>query len=426
MQEVATGSGVQSRNGTNDGTQVFTNAMNSSVGSEVTDWDTEFDHFSDTYAADPYPIWADLQRRGVIAHSDRFRGMWVPTTHADVVAVANDPVTFSSRSPVIAAYAALADFQVTVPPISSDPPYHTVVRRLLLPFFGPKRIEALRPDVVALADSLIDAFADDDGCDGAVQYARHIPVRIIATMLGVPLQDEERFLGWVHQLLEVAPTDFQAGAEGLMEFFGYFSTIISARRTDPQDDLISFLLDADLDGRPLNEQEILGMSLLLLLAGIDTTWSAIGASLWHLAQHPDQQHQLRDEPELWPLAREELLRAYSPVSMAREVNVDNEALGCPMHKGDPLLLPFPAANRDPKVFERADEVILDRAENRHLAFGVGIHRCLGSNLARMEMEVAVARFLERMPPFELADPDAVRWSAGQVRGPRVLPLRFLR
>src|SRR5262249_12255053 len=148
--------------------------------------------------------------------------------------------------------------------------------------------------------------------------------------------------------------------------------------------LISFLLDGEIEGRALNDQEILGMCLLLLLAGIDTTWSAIAATLWHLAQHPDQQQRLRDEPDLWPLAREEFLRAYSPVTMAREVNEDTEVLGCPMKAGDPLLLPFPAANRDPKAFDRADEVILDRAENRHLAFGLGIHRCLGSNLARME------------------------------------------
>jgi cytochrome P450 len=226
-----------------------------------------------------------------------------------------------------------------------------------------------------------------------------------------------------------------------MDFFAYFIAHIQGRRVERGDDLISFLLDAELteaeptagatasiategEARVLTDQEILGMCLLLLLAGIDTTWSAIGATIWHLAQHPDQQQRLRDEPELWPVAREEFLRAYAPVTMAREVDVDNEVLGCPMKAGDPLLLPFPSANRDPAAFDRPDEVIIDRTENRHLAFGVGIHRCLGSNLARMELEVAVATFLDRIPSFRLADPDAVRWSVGQVRGPRVLPLRF--
>jgi len=388
------------------------------------DWQTAFDHYSPTYAADPFPIWKALREQGVIAQSDAFRGMWVPCSHADIVAIANDTGTFSSRQPIIAAYAPMADFQLEVPPISSDPPYHTEVRRILLPFFGPKRIADLTPAVESLADDLIDAFIEDGRCDAATDYARHIPVRIIATMLGVPLEDEHRFLGWVHQLLEIAPTDFYAGMAGLMEFFEYFIGHVQRRRVEPADDLISFLLTAEIEDRPLTDQEILGMCLLLLLAGIDTTWSAIGATLWHLAQHPDQQQRLRDEPAIWPVAREEFLRAYAPVTMAREINHDTEAFGCPMKAGDPLLLPFPAANRDPAAFPNPDEVDLDRTVNRHLAFGVGIHRCLGSNLARMELQSAVERFLARVPTFALEDPSAVRWSVGQVRGPRTLPLVF--
>jgi hypothetical protein len=160
------------------------------------------------------------------------------------------------------------------------------------------------------------------------------------------------------------------------------------------------------------------------MAGIDTTWSAIGAALWHLALDQQNQQRLREDEALWPSAIEELLRAFAPVTMAREVTVDTEFHGCPMKAGDPLLLPFPAANRDPSAFADADTVVLDRTDNRHFAFGVGIHRCLGSNLARLELSVAVQRFLDRVPTFRLADPDAVRWSAGQVRGPRVLPLVF--
>ncbi len=389
---------------------------------DAVDWDTRFDHFDPRYAADPVAVWTDLRERGVIARGERFRGMWVPVSHADVSTVAEHPELFSSRSPVIADFGAMADFGVSAPPISSDPPYHTGVRRMLLPFFGPKRIEALRPGIEAHADALIDGFADGDGCDAAVDYARHIPVRVIATMLGVPLADEDRFFGWVHQLLELAPTDLAAAGIGLFDFFAYFHEQLDERRDERRDDLMSFLLDADIDGRPLDNEEIMGICLLLLLAGIDTTWSSIGASIWHFAQHPEQRARLRAEPELWPTTVEELLRCYAPVTMAREVKVDTEVLGCPMHAGDPLLLPFPAANRDPAAFPDPDEVVLDRAENRHLAFGLGIHRCLGSNLARLEVGVAVRRFLERVPDFELAG--EVSWSRGQVRGPRTLPLRF--
>jgi cytochrome P450 len=163
----------------------------------------------------------------------------------------------------------------------------------------------------------------------------------------------------------------------------------------------------------------------LLIAGIDTTWSAIGATLWHLAQHPDQAQRLRDEPEIMVFAIEEFLRAYAPVTMARLVAEDHELAGCPLKEGDWMLLPFPAANRDPEMFENPDEVVLDRKKNRHGAFGLGIHRCLGSNLARMELTVAVEVWLERFGGFELADPATVRWSGGQIRGPRELPVRIL-
>ena len=165
--------------------------------------------------------------------------------------------------------------------------------------------------------------------------------------------------------------------------------------------------------------------VLLMVAGIDTTWSAIGASLWHLAQHPGDRRRLAAEPALMDTAVEELLRAYAPVTMARLVAQDFEFHGCPMKEGDWLLLPFPAANRDPEAFPDADQVLLDRVENRHAAFGLGIHRCLGSNLARMELRVALEEWMKRYPDFELAEPGAVTWSAGQVRGPRTIPVRIL-
>jgi hypothetical protein len=390
----------------------------------VDDWATQFDHFDPQYATDPYTIWATLRDECPVARSEKFRGMWIPTRHADIEAVARDTDTFSSKSPLVAEFGSMSEFGLQVPPISSDPPYHTGFRQLLLPFFAPKRIEAMRPQIVAHANELIDAFADAGSCDGARDFAQHIPVRVIATMLGIPPEDGDQFRIWVHQFLEVAPTDNEVAGAGLLEFWTYFTAQIEQRRAVPGDDLISFLLSAELDGRPLTDQELFGGCLLLLVAGIDTTWSAIGSSLWHLAGHAADQQRLRDDPDVWVLGIEELLRAYAPVTMAREVIRDTELAGCPMHVGDPLLLPFPAANRDPAVFEDPDTVILDRTQNRHLAFGLGIHRCLGSNLARLELTVALETFLDRIPTFTLADASAVTWSGGQVRGPRTLPLVF--
>jgi cytochrome P450 len=388
------------------------------------DWTTGFDHCSPEYAADPFVVWDELRAECPIARSERFRGMWVPTRSTDIEAIARDTSTFSSRSPLVAEFGSMAEFGFKVPPISSDPPYHTEFRRLLLPFFAPARIAAWRPKIEKLTDQLIDAFIDRGSVDAAQEYAEHIPVQVIAEMLGVPSSDSGQFRKWVHELLELAPTDFEVAIQALLEFQTYLNEHVAARRQAPGDDLISFLLAATIDGRPLDENEVFGGCLLLLMAGIDTTWSAIGAALWHLAGNQENQERLRQEEALWPSAVEEFLRAFAPVTMAREVTTDIEFQGCPMKAGDPLLLPFPAANRDPDAFDKADEVLLDRPDNRHFAFGVGIHRCLGSNLARLELTVAVQRFVARVPPFSLTDPAAVRWSSGQVRGPRLLPLSF--
>ena len=196
------------------------------------------------------------------------------------------------------------------------------------------------------------------------------------------------------------------------------------RRTEPGDDLISALLHAEHDGEPVDDLKVLGIAALTLIAGVDTTWSGIGAAMLHLATHPDDAARLVAEPDIITTAIEELLRAYSPVTMARVTVDDIEVAGCPMTAGDKVLMNFPGANRDPEVFDRPDEVMLDRAQNRHLAFGVGIHRCAGSNLARMEMRVAVQEWLARIPEFRLADGAEVTWAGGQVRGPRQVPVVF--
>jgi cytochrome P450 len=260
--------------------------------------------------------------------------------------------------------------------------------------------------------------------DAAELYAQHIPVRVIAHMLGVPAEDGDRFRGFIHRILERAGQNEEpVPPEETMVF--YILEQIALRRGAPSDDLIGFLLDAEIDGVPLTDEHVLGTIALILLAGIDTTWSAIGASIWHLAQNPDQTARLIAEPELMPFAVEEMLRAFAPVTMARKVAKDVDLGGSRLHEGDWVLLPFPAANRDPEFFENPNEVILDRQKNRHAAFGLGIHRCLGSNLARMELTVALQEWLARVPEFELADPEGVLWSTGQVRGPRKLPIRIL-
>jgi hypothetical protein len=314
-----------------------------------------------------------------------------------------------------------------VAPISSDPPFHTWARRLLLPAFGPSAIDRMSPITRALANSLIDEHFSDGHGDAAADYAQHIPVRIIAQMLGVPIEDEAMFTGWVVRTLQNGLQNIDSAMDALGEMTMYFMTAVAERRqmepgTRP-DDIITMLIEAETD-EPITDQHLLGTCFLLLIAGIDTTWSNIGSALWHLATHPEDQQRLRDEPELMTSAVEEFLRFYSPVTMARYVTEDTEVAGCPMQKGDKVLMAFPAGNRDPEMFEDGDRFIIDRAKNRHFAFGSGIHRCLGSNLARMEIKIALEVFLERVPTFELTDPDAVTWTGGQVRGPRTVPITF--
>lgn len=394
----------------------------------VTDWATDFDHTDDAWAADPFPIWDELRERCPIAHTERYQGVWLPTRHEDVADIAYDTERFTSRSVVASKFRPPPELAPAgiAPPISSDPPYHQGARRMLLPAFAPQAVAALEPTTRAYCHELIDTMGDADVVDAAVDYAQHIPVRVIADMLGLPEEDGDRFRGFVNHVLEGVDKPMEERAAGMMELFAYLQVQIDDHLANPRDDLITYLLGAELDGEPLDSFLVARTIALLLIAGIDTTWSAIGASLWHLAGHPADRRRLLAEPELLPVAMEEFLRAYAPVTMARLVREDMDYKGCPMHRDDFVLLPFPAANRDPEVFERADEVIIDREVNRHAAFGLGIHRCAGSHLARMELRVALEVWLERIPAFELADPGRVRWSGGQVRGPRLLPVRRTR
>jgi cytochrome P450 len=248
-------------------------------------------------------------------------------------------------------------------------------------------------------------------------------VQIIAHMLGIPAEHGDQFRSWITMALQEGITNQAALKQAEDEISDYFLKQIAKRREQAEDDLVSFLINArQPGGEPFSDRQVLGALRLLLVAGIDTTWSAIGSSLWHLATHQGDRERLVHEPELIASAIEEFLRAYAPVTMAREIVEDTELAGCPLRKHEMVMLSFPAANRDPDKFADADTVKIDRAENPHVAFGLGIHRCIGSNLARMEMRIALEEWLRRIPDFSLDRSRPMRWSEGAVRGPRLLPL----
>jgi len=393
----------------------------------VSDWATDFSHLEPEWSADPYPIQDDLRQRCPIAHTGRFGGGWLPTRYEDVTAIAYDTERFSSRSIIMGNFRPPHDIAPVggSPPISSDPPFHHHARKLLLPAFTKTAVSRQEPATRALCHSLIDAFEGRDVVDAAADYAQHIPMRVIAGMLGFPPQDGPRFREFVESVLEGINLAPEERIERLERLFTYLLAQVHDHLDNPREDLTSYLIDAELFGRKLDADVVTGAMALLLIAGIDTTWSAIGASLWHLARTPADRERLVAEPGLLPTAVEEFLRAYAPVTMARLVKQDMHWHGVDMKADDWILLSFPAANRDPAQFDRAGQVVIDREVNRHAAFGLGIHRCVGSHLARMELRVALEVWLERIGEFTLADPAAVTWSAGQIRGPRALPLRLV-
>ena len=397
----------------------------------VEDWATDYDIFDSGYIEDPVTTWSDLRGRCPIAHTDRWEGSYLPTRYEDVQAMAKMVPELSSRDPLVVRPpeavrqdADFAEYGANAPPITADPPLHGWTRRLMLPSFSPKAVQIHREYTEELCDRLIDGFIADGQCDGAVDYAQQIPPRVIAHLLGVDESRVDDFVFWVRNVLELGLSNPELRVQYRDVVRDFFREQVADRQANPRDDFITELLAAEHEGEPIPVPIVVGMCNLLLIAGIDTTWSSIGSALWHMATQPTDRKRLAADPELFPTAVEELLRFHSPVTMAREVVEEVDYGGVTFTPGDKILMNFPGANRDPDEFENADEFQIDRQRNRHIAFGAGIHRCVGSNLARMEMDVALRKWFARIPEFEVSDPDQVTWAGGQVRGPRTLPISF--
>jgi len=299
----------------------------------VTDWSQDFDVLDAGYIEDPFTVWDELRQTCPIAHSNRRGSNWLPTRYEDITAMAHDIEHFSSVEvgviPVDVEEPEDPILPYGLPPISVDPPVHTWTRRLLLPWFSHRRVEGYEAMTRELCSGLLDSFVEAGYADAAQNYAQQIPVRVIAHILGVSAELSDTFTDWVRDVLEFAD-DKERNLKAVEALFRYFVAEIAKRRESPGTDLLSELLHTEVGGVEIEESVVLGMAALVLIAGVDTTWSAIGSSLWHLATHEDDRKRLVAEPELMPLAIEELLRAYSPVTMARLVTSDVEFKGCPM------------------------------------------------------------------------------------------------
>jgi cytochrome P450 len=388
----------------------------------VTDWVNDWDWLDDGWGENAIDIWNSVREQCPVGSTERYGRAFMPVTMDAVRHIANDTENFSSiwvgvgrpdapRSPA--------------PPITSDPPDHHGHRRLILPAFNPKAVAGIEDDLRTFCRSLIKDLDGMNAADAAVQYTQHIPVHGICILTGLPEEDADLFRDWIYKSFQLAPKDNRIRLEVMMEMTQYIDGLLKDRLASPKDDLLTMIANAEIDGKEVDWNIKIGYIRLQIVAGIDTTWSAIGSGLWHFAQHNDEVQRLvavDNDHMLWQTANEEVLRYYAPVTMARKVIKDTEVSGCPMHAGDQTLVTFPAANHDPEAFEDAHIFKLDRENNRHVAFGLGIHRCAGSNLARLEMLVAFQEWLRAFPNYSLDPTQKTTWANGQVRGPRQIPV----
>lgn len=380
-----------------------------------------FDLYDTELMQDPHRAYAELRAHCPVAHSDRSEGFWVLSRYEDVFAANRDTETFSSRYCLVPRHQFGPEFTER-PPLTLDPPAHTAFRKLLLPGFTAKQVARWEPSIRAICRDALARFTADGTCDAAEDYAKKIPLGFTCTLMGVPREMEPQFSRWSHELVEAQEIEGVLRAAG--EIGAFLREQVDQRRREPTDDLISILMDSEIDGDRLEGQALLGALVLILIAGLDTTWSALGSSLYHLASHPEDRRRLVEDPSLIPVAVEELLRFYAPVALARETTREVTIGDTTIPANEMVLLGWPAANRDPDAFEDADRVVIDRRENRHMSFGVGPHRCLGSAVARLELKVALEEWLRVIPEFELTDPGAITWTTGHTWGPRNVRVAF--
>jgi cytochrome P450 len=388
----------------------------------VTDWVNDWDWLDDGWGENAIDIWNDVREVCPVGSTERYGRAFMPVTMDAVRDIANNTEDFSSIWVNVARPDAP---RAAAPPITSDPPDHHGHRRLILPAFNPKAIAAIEQEMRDYCRGLIKDLDGMDAVDAAVPYTQNIPVHGICIVTGLPEEDADLFRDWIYKNFQLAPKDNSIRLQVLTEMTHYISAILKDRLENPKDDLLTVVANAEIDGKEVDWDIKVGYIRLQIIAGIDTTWSAIGSGLWHFAQHNNEVQQLiavPNEDPLWQTANEEVLRYYAPVTMARKVINDVNVQGCPMHAGDQTLVTFPAANHDPAAFEDAHIFKLDRQNNRHVAFGLGIHRCAGSNLARLEMLVAFQEWLRAFPNYSLDPTKKTTWANGQVRGPRQIPV----
>ncbi len=388
-----------------------------------------YNPLSPEVAQDPYPTYAKLRGRDPV-HRSRLMDQWVFSRYADVDAILRDHRHFSSDPRKRAASRRRGSLPNVEEPsmLFLDPPDHTRLRALVNKAFTPRAVAALEPHIHELMTTLLDDVDDPAAFDLMEAVAKPLPVIVIAEMLGIPPEDRAQFAAWSDQrarILEptLSPEERETADAAMRSLDEYLMPIISARRADPKDDIISALAQAEEEGDKLTEREVLIMLRLLLVAGNETTTNLIGNGVLALLRHPDQLAAVREDPGLIPAAVEELLRFDSPVQVdMRSVLDDCDVNGFPLRRGDSVVMLLGSANRDPDQFEAPDRLDIRPREQNHLAFGRGIHHCLGAPLARLEGRVVLETLIERFGSMRLLEDRPLFRNSVVLRGLHSLPV----
>jgi cytochrome P450 len=390
--------------------------------SAVAELAANFDHWEPEQAAQLHETFRALRDKCPVAYSHKHGGFWVLTRYDHVEEVLKNPADFSSRYTSIPR-GMFGDFTI-LPPIQLDPPAHAMFRKLLVKPFTAQNVQRWEDRVRRDCRKVISRFINEGRVEVSSEYAKFIPLRLMATMLGISADDEGRFASWIHRILEVGATDPDGASAAAGEMQVYLAASIADHRASSRDDIISLLLESEVDGDRLTDEDLLGALFLLILAGMDTTWGMITAAILYMSEHPEDRDRLAADPSLLPVAVEEFVRYYAPVHEGRAATRTLQFNGVTIKEGDPLLVCFGAANRDPAAFDDPETLIIDRKKNRHFGFGVGIHRCLGAHLARLEVRLALEEWLRAIPEFWLAEPEKVRWATGQLWSPKDVVVGF--
>ena len=374
-------------------------------------------------AADPMMAVARALRDGpplVYARDLRFEGYnaWVATRFEIIREAYQNHQLFSSAK--CTSFSGLLGEDWDVLPIEKDQPEHSIWRTLLNPVFAPKRMKAVEADIKATAERLVGEILAKGEADFVADFSAEFPVIIFLSLMGLPLEHAKQFLEWENGVLH--SREMEVRSRNAFAIRDYLVEVIAARKAAPTDDVISYVLNTPVEGRPVTDQEALSICFMLFVAGLDTVTAALGFMFKHLAENPDHQQRLRDHPELIEEAVEEYLRAYPIVTSFRLVTRDVEFHGVQLKAGDRIALPLMLAGRDGAAFANPDEVDFTREKLDHISFAAGPHRCIGSHLARRELRVALEEWLTRAPPFRLKPGETVQTHAQGVFGVDYLPL----